>query len=135
MSQNEKTRVAVIGSRRWKDKAAVRLMVGRYLSSAYPKQLREGIVLVSGGADGVDTYAEQWADAKGVEKDILYPDYQRYDKFVAPKMRNREIVDSADYIIAFWDGFSGGTAHAVAWAIYRGKDPQIVPILDKEVGG
>ena len=35
-------------------------------------------LIISGGAIGVDTLAEKYADAKGIKKMILYPDYELY---------------------------------------------------------
>ena len=52
-------------------------------------------VIISGGAGGVDTLAEQYADRHRLSKWIIRPCYQRYGR-AAPLRRNQEMVDMAD---------------------------------------
>jgi hypothetical protein len=59
-------------------------------------------VIVSGGADGVDRDAERYAVAVGLPMRRITPDYDRYGD-AAPHVRNRQIVDCADVVIAVWD--------------------------------
>ena len=42
-------------------------------------------------------------------------DWQRYGRGAGP-IRNKQIVESADLVIAFWDGKSNGTRSALAHA-------------------
>lgn len=72
-------------------------------------------LIISGGAKGVDTLAEQYADRRGISKLILRPDYRRYGR-AAPLIRNRKMVDLADRIIIIWDGSSRGTRHTIEYA-------------------
>ena len=44
--------------------------------------------------------------------------------------RNIEMVNFADEIIAFWDGFSYGTAHAIAQGVMKGVPVKIINILE-----
>ncbi len=100
-------KVAVIGSRG--------LMVddlGRYL----PEDTEE---LISGGARGVDACARGYALAHGVPLREFLPDYARYGR-LAPLIRNVEIVQSSDLVLAFWDGRSRGTVHVVKQCRERG---------------
>ena len=78
-------------------------------------------LIVSGGARGIDTLAERYADKNGIPKQIFLPDYERYGK-IAPLVRNRLIVDNSDSIIAFWDGVSRGTKFTIDYAKARGKE-------------
>lgn len=75
-------------------------------------------LIISGGAIGVDTLAEEYADKKGIKKLIIYPDYELYGKS-APLIRNKLIVDNADLVIAFWDGESSGTEYTISYAKRR----------------
>ncbi|MBO5870581.1 MAG: DUF2493 domain-containing protein [Clostridia bacterium] len=75
-------------------------------------------LIISGGAVGVDTLAEKYADEHGIEKLILYPDYELYGRS-APLIRDRLIVDHADLVIAFWDGESRGTEYTISYAKQR----------------
>ena len=81
-------------------------------------------LIISGGAVGIDTLAEQYADAKGIEKLILYPNYELYGRS-APLIRDRLIVDHADLVIAFWDGESRGTEYTISYAKKRNVPCQV----------
>jgi len=85
-------------------------------------------VLISGGALGVDTAAEQWAASKGIATIIFKPEYERY-KRAAPLIRNKKIVESCEMLFAFWDGKSKGTLHAVNYARSLGKNVKIFELL------
>lgn len=80
--------------------------------------------LVSGGADGADSIAEAWAGERrwviGAPPLIFRPDPelpspQRYH------VRNSSIVDAVDWLVAFWDGVSRGTASTMDKAERAGK--------------
>jgi len=94
-------KVAIIGSRNLKVK------INKYL----PKDIS---LVVSGGARGIDTLAEEYADKNCIPKLIFLPDYKRYGK-IAPLVRNKLIVNNSDMVIAFWDGVSRGTKFNRSW--------------------
>lgn len=99
-------KVAVIGSRSITDAD-----ISRYIPP-------DASLIISGGAIGVDTLAEKYADKKGIKKLILYPDYEIYGKS-APLIRDKLIVDHADLVIAVWDGISSGTEFTISYAKRR----------------
>ena len=73
------------------------------------KYLPEGVTeIVSGGAQGIDTCAREYANANGIKLTEFLPEYEKYGKG-APLRRNLLIIDYADEIFAFWDGASSGT--------------------------
>ncbi|MBO5653473.1 MAG: hypothetical protein J6S44_04600 [Clostridia bacterium] len=81
----------------------------------------EGVeVIISGGANGIDTLAEEYADRNRISKMILRPDYARYGKG-APLKRNEEMVRLADVVLVIWDGVSRGTKYTVDYAEKQGK--------------
>ena len=82
-------------------------------------------IIISGGASGVDSLAEKYADDNRLSKLILRPNYKRYGK-AAPIRRNYEMVDLSDKIIAFWDGRSRGTKATIEYAKKRQKDIEII---------
>ena len=76
-------------------------------------------LIVSGGAIGVDTFAEEWA--LGVaEVKIFEPEWNKYGK-PAGAIRNQKIVDECDQIMIFWDGKSPGTKITLDMALKSGK--------------
>ena len=82
-------------------------------------------LIISGGADGVDTLAEQFADKNRISKLILRPRYDLYGK-AAPLKRNEEMVELADKILVIWDGRSKGSAYTVNYAKMRNKEVEVV---------
>ncbi len=93
-------RVAVIGSR------------GLYvedLGSYLPEGTTE---IVSGGARGVDASAREYAFRHGLKLTEFLPEYSRYGRGT-PLRRNIAIIESADLVLAFWDGRSKGTKHVI----------------------
>ena len=109
-------RVAIIGSRHIHnvdDKAILRHL---------PKNAH---TIVSGGAVGVDAFAERFAKAHNFNFIKIMPEYERYGR-KAPIIRNRKIVESADLVLAVWDFHSRGTANTIAVCIELGVPVKIV---------
>lgn len=106
-------RIAVIGSR-----SITSVDIGRYL----PETCDE---IVSGGAVGVDRLAEEYARKEGIECTVILPEYERYGR-AAPIVRNKEIVELADLVLAFWDGSSRGTLSVIKYAKQVGKPCEII---------
>lgn len=76
--------------------------------------------IVSGGATGVDQAAARYARAHGLKLTELRPDYKTWGK-IAPLIRNSQIVDEADEVLAIWDGLSKGTQDTMKKARAKGK--------------
>lgn len=68
--------------------------------------------IVSGGAKGIDTYAEKLAEEWGVPCTVFKPEYSRYGR-VAPLLRNTQIVERADVVLAFPKPTSTGTFDSI----------------------
>jgi predicted Rossmann fold nucleotide-binding protein DprA/Smf involved in DNA uptake len=81
----------------------------------------ERAVVISGGAAGVDTWAEQAAKLRGLSTLTFKPEYGKYPPKVAPLKRNEQIVDACTRVAAFWDGKSSGTIHGCKYAKRQGK--------------
>lgn len=116
-------RVAIVGSRNI-EYDTVKERAYALLCRHIPANATE---IVSGGAVGIDTLAEIYAKQNGLPMKIFKPDYARYGKR-APLMRNDEIVDYAQYVLAIWDGSSHGTAYTVATCIQKGVPVKVVSI-------
>jgi predicted Rossmann fold nucleotide-binding protein DprA/Smf involved in DNA uptake len=84
--------------------------------------------IVSGGAKGVDTLGERFADEFGIKKDISKPDWNKYGKGAA-FIRNQEIVNCSDMLIAFPIKTSGGTWDTIRKAKKVGKNVLIYEVL------
>ena len=89
------------------------------------KYISGGDEIVSGGAVGVDSCAVEYAKENGIKLTVFLPKYERYGR-AAPIVRNKEIVDYADKIIAFWNGSSKGTLSVIKYAEKVGKPCEII---------
>ena len=85
-------------------------------------------LIITGGASGVDSIAEQYADRQRISKLVLRPDYKRYGKG-APLIRNKMMVDIADTVIIIWDGKSRGTKFTLEYARSIQKNIVLIEIV------
>lgn len=82
-------------------------------------------LIISGGASGIDTLAEEYADSHLIPKKIVKPQYNIYGRG-APIKRNEEMVDMADKILVIWDGISRGTDYTIKYAQKKNKNIEII---------
>jgi predicted Rossmann fold nucleotide-binding protein DprA/Smf involved in DNA uptake len=124
-------KLAVVGSRTFDDK--------QKLYEVLTKNRERIKLIVSGGAQGADTLATQWAADYGMPY-LVFPALWRdpetlvFDKGAGFR-RNRYIVEHSDVIMAFWDGKSNGTAHTIDMAKQAGKPVHIIyftPVVKTE---
>lgn len=116
------TYLMVTGSRTWDDRDAMERTLIYYLER-YPKA-----VLLTGGAQGADRMAERIAREAGAEVLTVDPDWKRYGRR-AGFVRNLDMLKKAPVlVVAFWDGRSKGTAHAIANAVRLGISVAITPM-------
>ena len=67
----------------------------------------------------------EYAKENGIKLTELVPQYEQYGR-AAPIVRNKEIVDYSDKIIAFWNGKSKGTLSVIKYAQKTGKPCEII---------
>lgn len=77
--------------------------------------------VISGGARGADRLGELWAKANGIPLTVMRADWSRYG-LRAGALRNREMANVADALIALWDMKSRGTRDMIDVANQRGLD-------------
>ncbi len=83
--------------------------------------------IVSGGAKGVDTYAKEYALKNDIPIIEFLSDYNKYGR-KAPLLRNIQIVENCDFLLAVWDGTSPGTKFTIDYAIKRGVPYKVIGI-------
>lgn len=114
-------KIAIIGSRNWGNPAPIHKYIDT-LKGMYGNSL----IIVSGGARGVDTIAQRYAEQNKISTDIYRAEWDKHGKS-AGMIRNREIVKVAHYVIAFWDEESAGTKNMIKISEHRlGADRVIV---------
>lgn len=83
-------------------------------------------VVLSGTAIGPDRLGEFWAVRRGIPVE-RYPPDPEHGFPAALFIRNNDMLDNAEALIALWDGHSNGTGHVIEgaqerdllWYIYR----------------
>jgi hypothetical protein len=109
--------LAVVGSRSFRDKARMFSVL-----DALRPEIKS---IISGGAQGADCMAEEWAKERGVPFQSFPADWATYGK-MAGFLRNVDMVLAADAVLAFWDGWSRGTRHTIELAEKRKKPVTII---------
>ena len=94
-------------------------------------------VIVAGGRDfgdygllcqtcrGADTLGERYAQERGYAVERFPADWEHAGKS-AGFIRNRQMADVADALIAFWDRHSRGTAHMIDQARQKSLPYRVV---------
>ena len=103
-------KIAVIGSRSFSDYKFMCSILDHY-------DIKK---IISGGARGADTLGKMYANDNGIDIQEFLPDWEKLGKR-AGMIRNRDIIDACNEVIAFWDGESKGTKHAIGYAEEKGK--------------
>jgi hypothetical protein len=81
---------------------------------------RDRLVIIQGGAPGVDAYAKAWAEAREIACETYPADWDAHGKAAGP-IRNQQMLDTKpDFVLAFPGG--KGTADMVARAREAGVE-------------
>ena len=83
-------------------------------------------IIISGGAKGIDTLAAEYANKRNVQLVEYRPDYSKHGR-AATFIRNRQIIENADMVVAFWNG-SRGTKYSIDYANKIGRETLIINI-------
>lgn len=68
--------------------------------------------IVSGGAKGADTLGERYAKERGYDVKLFPADWKTYGRKAGP-IRNLQMAEYGDMLIAFWDNTSSGTKNMI----------------------
>jgi len=94
--------------------------------------------IVSGGANGADELGERYATEYNIPLEIFLADWDKHGRAAGP-IRNRQMAEYADVLIAVWDGQSKGTKNMIdqmnklkkpVYIIWIGE-PAVAQELDK----
>lgn len=72
----------------------------------------EDVEIVSGTARGADSLGEQYANEMGYSIKRFPADWDKFKK-AAGYIRNEQMAEYADCLVAFYDGSSKGTTHMI----------------------
>ena len=79
------------------------------------------VSFVSGMAKGADAVGKAFAQHLGVKCEEYPADWEKFGKG-AGFIRNRQMAENAEALVAFWDGRSSGTKHQINIATELGLD-------------
>lgn len=85
----------------------------------------ENVTIISGGAKGVDALGERYATEHNLPIERYPADWDTHSKG-AGLIRNAQMVEVGDKLIAFWNGESLGTKNVVETATKKGLDVTVI---------
>ena len=86
--------------------------------------------IVCGGARGADSLGRIWANENNIPVVDFPANWNRYGKS-AGFIRNKEMGDYADYLVAFWDKKSKGTKDMKYYMQQLGKHGKVILFENK----
>jgi hypothetical protein len=87
--------------------------------------------IVSGGAPGPDTAAVCIAKQRNIPRKMFYALWNKYGTAAGP-LRNKQMAEYADALIAIWDGQSRGTKNMIDTMEKMGKPVYVHLIQDRK---
>ncbi len=89
-----------------------------------------GATWMHGGAIGFDSQVDSYARAHGIHTEVHLPDYAQYGRR-APLVRNDEMLETCDGVVALWDGRTiGGTYYVLRKARQERKPIRLLRARD-----
>lgn len=83
--------------------------------------------IVSGASGDADSAGERAAGILGVPKKTFMANWSLFGRAAGP-IRNSEMADYADLLVAFWDGKSRGTKNMIEQMRKKGKEVIIIDV-------
>ena len=110
-------KVIIAGTRDFNDYDFLKKNVDYFLQGINPNN--EEIEIVSGNARGADKLGERYAKEHNLPVKLFPANWDKYGKR-AGYLRNQEMANYSDMLIAFWDEKSKGTKHMIDIAKKQG---------------
>ena len=115
-------KIIIAGGRDFMDYNLLKEKVNKILQE---KKVTHKIVIISGCARGADTLGLRYASENALDVEEYPADWDKYGK-KAGYVRNVEMAENADALIAFWDGKSKGTKHMIDIATERNLPIRVI---------
>lgn len=109
----------------------VEVIISALLGCPFTSEISE---VVSGTAKGVDLLGEQVAKATGIPIKRFPANWEQYGKAAGP-IRNNEMAEYADALVAIWDGKSSGTKHMIDSAKSKGLNVYVYVYREGMIDG
>lgn len=115
-------KLIVAGSRGFTNADLLAIWINELAEDQYKDK---AVSIVSGMARGADMLAWDWGKRHGVQVYEFPAEWNTYGKR-AGFIRNDEMAQFADGLLAFWDGLSSGTKHMIETMEKLGKPVHVV---------
>ncbi len=116
------TKLIICGSRSFNDYSFIKTKLDVF----FQDKNKDDYEIVSGGALGVDKLAELYAKNNNIKNVIFLADWRKGKQ--AGPIRNQQMVDYSDEVIAFWDSESKGTKSTIDKAKVKELKTHIIKI-------
>ena len=127
---DDKCRLVVSGSRSLQDQRDfVYVLISDIITEHLQPKYKQ-IVVIEGGAKGVDTIAKDVAIDLSLEQLTIPAIWEvdgKLDKSAGYK-RNEVLLKLADQVLVIWDGKSPGSKHMIKRATDLGLDPRVIKV-------
>jgi len=121
-------RVIIAGCRDFDEYALLKERCNHYLQE---KMVTHNVIIVSGHASGADALGEKFAKEHGLPCETHPADWKSHGRAAGP-IRNAEMAEVSDALIAFWDGQNPGTRSMIELARKKDLQVSVVYFTDKK---
>lgn len=118
-------KIAVCGSRKFEEQDLATQYIDQYIRKNFKST--EDVVIITGGAVGVDAAIERYCFRRGIKNLIVHARWLELELVAGPR-RNGHIVDLADQVFAFWNYKSTGTKDTITKTKERGKPCKVIGV-------
>jgi hypothetical protein len=115
-------KIGVTGSRKFGNPSNAVQYIEQYIKKNF--ESTEDVVIITGGAIGVDAAIELMCMRRGIKNLIVYARWLELELVAGPR-RNQHIVDMSNEVLAFWDGQSRGTKDCIQRVKKSGKEYKV----------
>tara|TARA_R110000822_G_scaffold74178_2_gene178330 strand:- start:6972 stop:7349 length:378 start_codon:yes stop_codon:yes gene_type:complete len=122
---NNVYRIIVAGSRGATSNETYRLLERKLNLLLVEKAKTHTIEIVSGTANGADRLGERYAEDRNYNVSRFPADWNTHGKR-AGYLRNEQMAEHADALVALWDGESRGTQHMINIANEKNLPTRII---------
>lgn len=122
MKWKDLVKIGITGSRKFANPSNVVQFLETYIKKNF--ESTEDLVIITGGAIGVDAAVELMCMRRGIKNLIIHARWLELERVAGPR-RNQHIVDMSNTIFAFWDGQSRGTKDCIKRAKKSGKEYRV----------
>ncbi len=115
-------RLAIVGGRDYTDYPNFKAIVSKHIEKiGIPDEI------ISGGARGVDKFAEIYAAEVGISMVILKPEWDKHGK-IAGLIRNTDIIERSTHVLALPTSKSRGTYDSIRKANDLNKSIKVIKV-------